>query len=81
MLHFFVRFYISVSGALVLCLALAATYERVRSWHLLYGVLTICVVVSEKVDVAFSKGILRILSTMIGGTLGEASSLDITLYS
>eukprot|EP00884_Botryococcus_braunii_P019997 jgi/Botrbrau1/6681/Bobra.0202s0022.2 len=70
LLHFFLKFYISMTAALVLCLALSANSNKAQSWHLLYAAITVCVVMSEKMDVAVSKGLFRILSTIIGGTLG-----------
>lgn len=51
-------------------LSLAANFPAIAAWRPLYLLLTVIIVFSQKVDTTLSKGILRLVATLVGGAYG-----------
>lgn len=51
-------------------LVLSEHYERVREYYPFFGFVSVPIVMSERVEMTISKGVLRIGGTIVGGTLG-----------
>lgn len=49
MLQFGIKYFIGTGGAMTLVLALSSAVPAIRQWRLLYGYITIVVVLNEKV--------------------------------
>ena len=69
--HFFCKY----CGVFTVVLAVVLVTSRhslaFRSWSPNNLLLTIVVVMSEKIELTVSKGVLRILGTLVGGIFGE----------
>lgn len=52
-------------------LSLSANFPAIATWRPLYLLLTVIIVFSQKVDTTLSKGILRIVASLVGGVYGE----------
>lgn len=59
---------------MAITLALSADYPTIQTWRPLYLILTVIIVCSQKVDTTLSKGVLRIVASVVGGLYGEISS-------
>ncbi|KAK9815248.1 hypothetical protein WJX72_000626 [[Myrmecia] bisecta] len=61
-----------VGYCIVLCLsvALSANHPAVRAWRPQYAILTLVVVLSEKIDTTVTRGLLRLAATVLGGVFG-----------
>ncbi|BDA49628.1 hypothetical protein COCOBI_14-2480 [Coccomyxa sp. Obi] len=70
-LQFFLKYFIATSGVLCGVFALSQLSTGFRKyWIPYYSLLTVAVVLSEKVDSTVTKGFLRIVGSAIGGTFG-----------
>ncbi|KAK9904804.1 hypothetical protein WJX75_002805 [Coccomyxa subellipsoidea] len=69
-LQFFLKYFIANASVLCAVFALSQLSTGFRKWIPYYSLLTIAVVLSEKVDTTVSKGVLRIIGSAIGGTFG-----------
>lgn len=68
---------------MAVCLTLSAKYPAIQIWRPLYLVLTVIIVCSQKVDTTLSKGVLRIVASILGGVYGEchtSSTLSLNTY-
>ena len=61
---------LTCAGVLVLTLVLSEHHERVREYYPFFGFVSVPIVMSERVEMTISKGVLRIGGTIVGGTLG-----------
>lgn len=52
-------------------LSLSADFPVIQTWRPLYLVLTVVIVCSQKVDTTLSKGVLRIVASVLGGVYGR----------
>ena len=73
-LHYGVKFWFGTSAVMAITLALSADYPTIQTWRPLYLILTVIIVCSQKVDTTLSKGVLRIVASVVGGLYGEISS-------
>ncbi len=69
--HYGIKFWFGTSAVMALILTLSADYPSIQQWRPLYLVLTVIIVCSQKVDTTFSKGVLRIAASVVGGVYGE----------
>ncbi|CAL8463925.1 g3460 [Coccomyxa elongata] len=68
--QFWLKFWLTCTVILVLMLVLSEHYERVREYYPFFGFVSVPIVMSERVEMTISKGVLRIGGTIVGGTLG-----------
>ncbi|DBA72154.1 TPA: hypothetical protein ACH3X2_010874 [Trebouxia sp. C0005] len=68
--QFFCKYYLAMCGSLCGCVILSQDVSAIRQWSPLYVMITVIVVMSEKVDTTITKGALRLVGTGIGGVLG-----------
>ena len=64
-----------------MCLSLSADFPAIQQWRPLYLVLTVIIVCSQKVDTTLSKGVLRIVASVVGGVYGKLVDAAHTLLS
>ena len=64
------KFWFGTSAVMAVCLSLSADEPAIQLWRPLYLLITVVVVTSQKVDATLSKGVLRIVVTIFGGTYG-----------
>lgn len=68
--QFFVKYCTVFTLTLVVVLILSRISSGFRSWSPNNLLLTIVVVMSEKIELTVSKGVLRIFGTLVGGLFG-----------
>ncbi|EIE18909.1 hypothetical protein COCSUDRAFT_59833 [Coccomyxa subellipsoidea C-169] len=68
--QFWLKFWLTCAVVLVLILVHSDLYTEVRKYYPFYGFLSVPIVMSERVEMTISKGVLRIGGTVVGGTLG-----------
>lgn len=56
---------------MALTLALSAEVPAIQAWRPLYLILTVIIVCSQKVDTTLSKGVLRLVASVVGGAYGN----------
>ena len=66
---------------MAVCLSLSADFPAIQQWRPLYLVLTVIIVCSQKVDTTLSKGVLRIIASVVGGVYGKLVDATHTLLS
>ncbi|KAK9815502.1 hypothetical protein WJX72_004760 [[Myrmecia] bisecta] len=67
---FGLKFWVGYCIVLCLSVALSANHAAVRAWRPLYAILTVVVVLSEKIDLTVTRGVLRLAGSVLGGVLG-----------
>lgn len=75
LLQYGIKFWFACSAAMAIILSLSANVPAIATWRPLYLLLTVIIVFSQKVDTTFSKGILRIVASVVGGAYGECMLL------
>ena len=70
-LHYGIKFWFGTSAVMALTLALSAEVPAFQAWRPLYLILTVVIVCSQKVDTTLSKGVLRLVASVVGGAYGN----------
>ena len=70
-LHYGAKFWFGTSAVMALILALSADKPSIQIWRPLYLILTVIIVCSQKVDTTLSKGVVRLLASVVGGAYGK----------
>ncbi|CAL5226722.1 g9574 [Coccomyxa viridis] len=70
MFQFWLKFWGCCAAVLLLILILSAEYDAVRKYYPFFGFVSVPIVFNERVEMTVSRGVLRIVGTVIGGTIG-----------
>ena len=69
--QFFCKYCLVFATVLVVVLITSRHSKEFRNWSPNNLLLTIVVVMSEKIELTVSKGVLRVVGTLTGGLFGE----------
>lgn len=70
-LHYGIKFWFGTSAVMAVILVLSAEVPTIQTWRPLYLILTVIIVCSQKVDTTLSKGVIRLVASVLGGAYGE----------
>ncbi|KAL3157526.1 hypothetical protein ABBQ32_011986 [Trebouxia sp. C0010 RCD-2024] len=69
-LHYGIKFWFGTSAVMAVILVLSAEVPTIQTWRPLYLILTVIIVCSQKVDTTLTKGVLRLVASVLGGAYG-----------
>lgn len=77
--QFFCKYWFAMSTSLCGCILLSQDTPSIREWSPLYVMITVVVVMSEKVDTTITKALLRLVGSSFGGAIGYVVMLRTSL--
>ncbi|KAK9819619.1 hypothetical protein WJX72_000333 [[Myrmecia] bisecta] len=77
--QFGAKFWFTMSCVMIGAVILQQDHAPSRHWSTQYAFLTVIIVFSERVEMTVSKGFLRVLGTLVGGSLGLLVMFDASL--